>query len=292
MSKVVIRVPATSANMGPGFDSLGVAFQVYLTVIIEEKTEVWRVNHALGSDVPTDENNLIVQAALKADPKLAPHQLTVMSDIPVARGLGSSSTAIVAGIKIANYLGEMDLSLDDQVTLASQMEGHPDNVAPALLGDVVVANFDGDQTTSVKLQMPDLKVLAFIKNEKLLTKDSRNVLADELSRQQAVEGSSVANVFVAALASGDWQTASKMMEKDEFHEKARTKLVPELPQIRDVASKLGLHGTYLSGAGPTIATFGTEPQLTILRQKLTDLGLVGSMRILGIDRQGATVNAE
>ncbi len=117
MGKIIVRVPATSANLGPGFDSIGVAFHLYLTVIVEEATNQWRVNHALGSDVPNDERNLIVQAALKVNPKLSPHQLTVMSDIPVARGLGSSSTAIVAGVKIANALGEMNLSLAQQVTL-------------------------------------------------------------------------------------------------------------------------------------------------------------------------------
>lgn len=293
MGKIVLRIPATSANMGPGFDSIGIALHLYLTIIVEEETEHWRVNHALGSDVPTDENNLIVQSALQVNPKLKPHQLTVMSDIPVARGLGSSSTAVVAGVKIANELGEMNLSLADQVSIAAKIEGHPDNVAPAILGDVVVSDFDGENATTVKLAMPDdLKVLAFIKKEPLLTSESRKVLSDQLPRQQAVLGSSVANVMVAALAKGDWALASHMMEKDQFHEQARTKLVPELPTIRETAHKLDIYGTYLSGAGPTIATFGTEPQLIVLRQKLSDMDMKGSLRIFDIDRDGTTVNAE
>lgn len=293
MSKIIIRVPATSANMGPGFDSIGVAFHLYLTVIIEEETETWRVNHALGSDVPTDEHNLIVQAALKVKSDLKPHQLTVMSDIPVARGLGSSSTAIVAGIKIADALGEMNLSLADQVTMASKMEGHPDNVAPAILGNVVIADFDGETTTTVQVSMPEnLKALCFIKNQPLLTSESREILPNQLPRKQAIVGSSVANVFVGALATGNWQLASHMMERDEFHEKDRTKLVPELPMIRDTAHQLGIYGTYLSGAGPTIATFGTEPQLIVLRKKLTDMDVKGSLRIFDVDHVGATVNAE
>lgn len=293
MGKIVIRVPATSANLGPGFDSIGVALHLYLTVIVEEKTEEWRVNHALGPDVPNDKQNLIVQAALAVNPKLKPHQLTVMSDIPVARGLGSSSTAVIAGVKIANELGEMDLSLADQVTIAAKIEGHPDNVAPGLLGDVVVSDYDGESATTVKLGMPEgLKMLAFIKNEPLLTSESRKVLSDELPRKQAVVGSSVANVMVAALATNNWELASHMMERDQFHEIARTKLVPELPMIRETAHKFGIYGTYLSGAGPTIGTFGTEPQLIVLRQKLSDMDVKGSLRIFDIDRQGATVNAE
>lgn len=293
MGKIVIRVPATSANLGPGFDSIGVALHLYLTVIVEEKTEQWRVNHALGPDVPTDDQNLIVQSALKVNPKLQPHQLTVMSDIPVARGLGSSSTAVVAGVKIANELGKMDLSLADQVTIAAKIEGHPDNAAPALLGDVTISDFDGESATSVKLAMPEgLKMLAFIKNQPLLTADSRNVLSDQLPRKQAVIGSSVANVMVAGLATKNWELVSHMMERDQFHEIARTKLVPELPMIRETAHQLGIYGTYLSGAGPTIGTFAKEPQLIVLRQKLMDKDVRGSLRIFDIDRQGATVNAE
>ncbi|MTV82361.1 homoserine kinase [Secundilactobacillus folii] len=293
MGKIVMRIPATSANLGPGFDSIGIALHLYLTIIVEEETQHWQVNHALGPDVPNDEHNLIVQSALTVNPKLKPHQLTVMSDIPVARGLGSSSTAVVAGVKIANALGEMNLSSEQQVTLAAKMEGHPDNVAPAILGDVVVADFDGENATTVKLAMPDnLKLLAFIKKEPLLTSDSRQVLSDQLPRKRAVVGSSVANVMVAALAKGDWQLASHMMEMDQFHEAERTRLVPELPVIREAAHQLGIYGTYLSGAGPTIATFGTEPQLIVLRQKLTDMDMKGSLRIFDIDRQGTTVNAE
>lgn len=293
MGKLVIRVPATSANLGPGFDSIGVALHLYLTVIVEEKTEKWRVNHALGPDVPNDEQNLIVQSALATDPKLQPHQLTVMSDIPVSRGLGSSATAIVAGVKIANELGEMDLSLTDQVSVAAKIKGQPDNVAAALLGDVVVANFDGKNATTVKLNMPEnLKMLAFIKNEPVLAFESRKLLPDKLSQKQAIMGSGVANVMVAALATQNWELASHMMERDQFHEAARAKLTPELSTIRDTAHQFGIYGTYLSGAGTTVSTFGTEPQLIVLRQRLTDIDVKGSLRIFDIDRQGATVNAE
>lgn len=97
MAKLIIRVPATSANLGSGIDSVGLALQLYYTVIVEEKTDEWKVNHALGNDIPTDENNLIVQAILKVNAEIHPHQLTVISDVPIAHGLGSSTTAVVAG---------------------------------------------------------------------------------------------------------------------------------------------------------------------------------------------------
>ncbi|MCH5464892.1 homoserine kinase [Levilactobacillus tujiorum] len=289
MGKTIIRVPATSANLGPGIDSIGAALHLYLTVIIEEKTEKWRVNHALGTSIPRDENNLMVQTALKVNPKLQAHQLTVMSDIPVSRGLGSSTSAVIAGIKIANELGEMDLSIADQLNWAVKLGGELDNVAPALMGQAAVATVNDGVADAIKLPLPDLQALVFIPGQKLLAQKSRKALPKQVSFDTAVHASSVANVLVAALLKEDWELATKLIEMDEFHEQARSQLVPELNQIRDAAHELGIVGTYLSGAGPTVVTFGTSAQLTLLRTKLADADLPGSLRILELDKEGATV---
>ncbi|WP_203642826.1 homoserine kinase [Levilactobacillus andaensis] len=289
MGKTIIRVPATSANLGPGIDSIGAALHLYLTVIIEEKTEEWRVNHALGTEIPRDENNLMVQTALKIKPDLKPHQLTVMSDIPVSRGLGSSTSAVIAGIKIANELGELNLSIPEQLNWAVKLGGELDNVAPALMGQAAVATVDGDQANAIKLPLPDLRVLVFIPGQTLLAQKSREALPKKVSLATAVHASSVANVLVAALMTKDWDLASQMIERDEFHEQARSQLVPELNLIRDAAHELGITGTYLSGAGPTVVTFGTSAQLTLLRAKLANADLPGSLRILELDQDGATV---
>ncbi|WP_125583977.1 homoserine kinase [Levilactobacillus cerevisiae] len=289
MGKTIIRVPATAANLGPGIDSIGAALHLYLTVIIEEKTEKWRVNHALGTEIPRDEHNLMVETALKIKPDLPAHQLTVMSDIPVSRGLGSSTSAIIAGIKIANDLGEMDMTIPQQLNWAVKLGGTLDNVAPALMGQATVATADGDDAHAIKLPLPDLRVLVFIPGQKLLSRKSREALPKELPLQTAVHASSVANVLVAALLTGDWPLASQMIERDEFHEQARSQLVPELNQIRAAAHELDITGTYLSGAGPTVVTFGTSAQLTLLRAKLAKLDLAGSIRIIDLDQDGATV---
>ncbi|MFC6207562.1 homoserine kinase [Levilactobacillus tongjiangensis] len=289
MGKTIIRVPATSANLGPGIDSIGAALHLYLTVIIEEKTEKWRVNHALGTDIPRDENNLMVQTALKIKPDLAPHQLTVMSDIPVSRGLGSSTSAIIAGIKIANELGELDLTIPEQLDWAIKLGGALDNVAPALMGQAAVATVDGVHADAIKLPLPDLQVLVFIPGQKLMAEKSREALPKTLPLNKAVHASSAANVLVAALLKKDWELAAKMIERDEFHEQARSQLVPELNTIRDAAHDLDIMGTYLSGAGPTVVTFGTSAQLTLLRGKLADQDLPGSLRIIELDQDGATV---
>lgn len=289
MGKTIIRVPATAANLGPGIDSIGAALHLYLTVIIEEKTEAWRVNHALGTEIPRDEHNLMVETALKVNPDLPAHQLTVMSDIPVSRGLGSSTSAIIAGIKIANELGDMKLTIPQQLNWAVKLGGTLDNVAPALMGQATVATAEGDEAHAIKLPLPDLQVLVFIPGQKLLARKSRAVLPEKLPLQTAVHASSVANVLVAALLKGDWDLASTMIERDEFHEQARSQLVPELNQIREAAHELNITGTYLSGAGPTVVTFGTSPQLTILRAKLAKLDMAGSLRIIDLDQDGATV---
>lgn len=290
MGKTIIRVPATAANLGPGIDSIGAALHLYLTVIIEERTEEWRVNHALGTEIPRDEHNLMVQAALKVNPKLQPHQLTVMSDIPVSRGLGSSTSAIIAGIKIANELGEMDLSIADQLNWAVKVGGNLDNVAPALMGQAAVATVNDGRADALSLPLPaNLSALVFIPGQKLLTRKSRAALPATVDFKTAVHASSVANVLVAALLAGNWELAARMIERDEFHEQARSQLVPELDQIREAAHELDIVGTYLSGAGPTVVTLGDSGKLTLLRHKLAEKNLPGSLRIIPVDQQGATV---
>ncbi|WP_024747579.1 homoserine kinase [Levilactobacillus namurensis] len=290
MGKTIIRVPATAANLGPGIDSIGAALHLYLTVIIEERTEEWRVNHALGTEIPRDEHNLMVQAALKVNPKLQAHQLTVMSDIPVSRGLGSSTSAIIAGIKIANELGEMDLSIADQLNWAVKIGGNLDNVAPALMGQAAVATVNDGRADALSLPLPaNLSALVFIPGQKLLARKSRAALPAAVDFKTAVHASSVANVLVAALLAGNWELAARMIERDEFHEQARSQLVPELDQIREAAHELDIVGTYLSGAGPTVVTLGDSGKLTLLRHKLAEKNLPGSLRIIPVDQQGATV---
>jgi len=289
MGKTIIRVPATAANLGPGIDSIGAALHLYLTVIIEEKTEQWRVNHALGTEIPRDEHNLMVQAALKVCPDLHAHQLTVMSDIPVSRGLGSSTSALIAGIKIANELGKLDLTIQEQLTWAVKLGGALDNVAPALLGQATVATVNDGQANAIKLPMPQLSALVFIPGQKLLAQKSREALPKDVDFKTAVHASSVANVLVAALLTDDWELAAKMIERDEFHEQARSQLVPELNQIREAAHELDIVGTYLSGAGPTVVTLSDSGKLTLLRHKLAEKNLPGSLRIIPLDQDGATV---
>lgn len=292
MAKIIIRVPATSANLGSGVDSIGIALHLYYTVIVEERTDQWKVNHALGSDIPTDEKNLIVQTILKVDANIHPHQLTVISDVPIAHGLGSSTTAVVAGIKIANALGDLGLSIDDQLNLGAKFEGHPENIAAALLGDLVVSTFDGEKAIATKLALPDIRALMYIRPDGISEAQSRKKLPKKIDYPTAVYASSKANVFIALVSQEKWDQALPLVEDDQLHEPYRKDLVPEIDTIRQAAHKLGIYGTYLSGAGPTIATLGESSALTQLRIELEKENLNGSLRLLQIDKDGATVRGE
>ncbi|WP_225426101.1 homoserine kinase [Apilactobacillus kunkeei] len=288
--KIIIRVPATSTGIGAGINSIGIAFGLYYTVIVEEEMQRWQVNHALGDDVPNDENNIIVQTILKVDPTIKPHQLTVMSDVPIGRGLGSSTTAIVAGIKIANALGELDLSLDDEINIGSKIEGHADGVASALLGDITVSYFNGEMATTVKTQIPEvINALVY------LTKDDSSdkaIYKNQVSSVDAVKASSATNVLVASLMSNEWTKATEMMENDAIYTDNIYEVVPELETIRKQAHELGIYGTFLNQSHRCVITFGTESELNQLRDRLNVGKLDGVMRLIKVDHSGATVRGE
>lgn len=247
-----IQVPATSANLGLGFDSIGLALPLYLQVEVVEKWDNWLIVHDLGEDIPHDETNTIIQIAKEVFPEISPHLLRMSSDIPVARGLGSSSSAVVAGIELGNILGNLDLSVDEKVNIAAKIEGHPDNVAPAILGNMVVAVTNEEETVYICHDFPDCDIVLIIPSETLLTEESRNILPHTLLHKEAVLGSAYANVFLMALATENWALVRRVMEKDLFHEQYRMKLTPLVQEIRKLAGKYHAYGTVLSGAGPAV----------------------------------------
>ena len=136
-----IIVPATSANVGPGFDSVGIAVTRYLTIEVLEPADAWFIEHDLGAGIPTDEKNLLLSTALSISTDMQPHRIKMTSEVPLARGLGSSSSVIVAGIELANQLANLQLSDAEKLRIATEIEGHPDNVAPAIFGNMVIASY-------------------------------------------------------------------------------------------------------------------------------------------------------
>lgn len=286
---LTISVPATSANLGPGFDSVGLAVSRYLKIEVLEPLDHWVIDHELGGDVPSDEKNLLIQTALQVDPELTPHHIKMISDIPLARGLGSSSSVIVAGIELANQLGHLNLSDKKKLAIATKVEGHPDNVAPAILGSLVIAHSASGETHYVAAKMPNTGLLAFIPDYELKTSDSRNVLPDSFAYKASVAASSVANVAIAALLTGDLKLAGQLMEQDKFHEPYRRHLIPEFTKIREIANENGAYVTYLSGAGPTVMVMAAPEEIDKIKAALETENLSGQLVELTIDTSGVKV---
>lgn len=261
----MIRVPATTANLGAGFDSIGVALNIYLTLEVDLSNE-WEfisMSEEL-KDLPTDKTNLIYQIA-KQIARQFDHQdlpacrVKMTSDIPLARGLGSSATAIVAGIELANTLLNLSLSNDQKLELATAIEGHPDNVAPSILGGCVIGHYD-TELSWIQIPIHDVIFLAIIPSFQLKTTDARAVLPKHFSYEESVQASAIANVSVAAICQGDWYLLGKMMEKDLFHQPHRKALIPHYDQLME-EMRPHVYGTFLSGAGPTMIALITKTRM-------------------------------
>lgn len=284
-----IIVPATSANIGPGFDSVGVAVSKYLIIEVLGKSDQWIIEHDLGRRIPSNERNLLIKVARRIAPAIRPHHLKMTTDIPLARGLGSSSSVIVAGIELANQLVNLQLLNTEKLNLATKIEGHPDNVAPAIYGNLTISSYVNGEVSTVVTKFPEVSLIAYIPNYELRTKDSRGVLPKELSYQEAVAASSIANVAIAALMKGDMVVAGQAIESDRFHEHFRQGLIKEFPKIKMMAKENGAYATYLSGAGPTVMILVPKERSNTLKEKIEEQQFKGQVFELQVDCKGVRV---
>jgi homoserine kinase len=287
-----IRVPASTANVGPGFDSVGIALSLYLEVIVQEKADKWKVLHSFDDSIPKDDKNLIVSTACKVCPSLSPYIIEVSSNIPLTRGLGSSASAIVAGIELANELGKLQLTTEQKVQIATNFEGHPDNVAASILGGTVIGALDGKHVSIVRIESKELGVISIVPNEELKTDESRSVLPKTFPFHEAVKASAISNVLVAALCQKKWDVVGEMMERDHFHEPYRLELVPLLPSIRKCAKEFGAFGTALSGAGPSIFILTPHEKRHEIAKQLAKVFTAMKVLELEIDHKGIVVEKE
>lgn len=284
-----IIVPATSANIGPGFDSVGVAVSKYLIIEVLGKSDQWIIEHDLGRRIPSNERNLLIKVARQIAPAIRPHHLKMTTNIPLARGLGSSSSVIVAGIELANQLANLQLSNAEKLNLATKIEGHPDNVAPAIYGNLTISSYVNGEVSTVVTKFPEVSLIAYIPNYELRTKDSRGVLPKELSYQEAVAASSIANVAIAALMKGDMVVAGQAIESDRFHEHFRQGLIKEFPKIKMMAKENGAYATYLSGAGSTVMILVPKERSNTLKEKIEEQQFKGQVFELQVDCKGVRV---
>lgn len=255
--KFVVTIPATTANLGPGFDSVGLALALYMKVNVTAASE-WTVVYDDEEfiDLPRGQENLIVkticEVANKFGQKINPLQLRVESEIPLGKGLGSSATAVAAGIEIANHLLVLDLSPHEKVCIGSEVEGHIDNISAALLGGTTIAYFTLNEMEIIHIPEPKVGAVILVPPKILKTEESRGLLPTELLHSESTLGSAASNVMAAAIATNDWERAGRMMEKDVFHEAYRKHLFPDFDAIRKKCKELRAYGMTISGAGPSL----------------------------------------
>ncbi|GGK35012.1 homoserine kinase [Caldalkalibacillus thermarum] len=290
----MIRVPGSTANLGPGFDSIGLAVNRYLELIVTPGNKWSFTGQGELQDLPPLEDNLIYQVAQKVARQhghlLPPCHVAMRSTIPLAKGLGSSAAAIVAAIELANQVLEIGLTQQQKLRLAALIEGHPDNVSASLFGGLVIGSHCQEWTDVVRCEAPSVEMVLMVPNHQLLTKQARNILPEDLPFNEAVKASSISNVLVAALLSNDWQTAGKMMRRDLFHHPYRTRLIPELASILQSQDRFPAYGAALSGAGPSIIWFCPMGESHHLAQLLAEQYPHYSFEQLKPDPHGVVVN--
>ncbi|WP_088071854.1 homoserine kinase [Gottfriedia luciferensis] len=255
-----ITVPASTANVGPGFDSIGIALGRYLTInVFENDKYSCEGSSGFLHDIPLDETNLIfetaIQVAKENNKELPTCHLELESNIPLTRGLGSSASAIVGGIILANELCDLQLSLEEQLRIATSIEGHMDNVGASLYGGLVVGTYIDGKAYIQQSQLNKVSVVAIIPKYELETKHARNILPKSISHKDAILSSSFSNVLVSALLTENWKLAGDMMKRDLFHEPYRSKIVNELETLKQIQTPEFVYGYVLSGAGPTVLVF-------------------------------------
>ena len=295
-----IDIPATSANLGSGFDALGIALTMHNRVWMEE-ADALEIAATDGVRVPTDESNLIYWAAKHlyeiCGKQLPGLRIRQENNIPMARGLGSSSACIVAGILGANRMLGSPLSQADLINLAAQIEGHPDNTSPAISGGLVASAMEGRRVYSVSVPVSEkISFAVMIPPFELKTEKARGVLPASYSREDTVYNLSRSALMTASLFSGDLHNL-RVAVQDRNHKPYRSGLIDHYDSVFRMSYELGSLGTYVSGAGPTIIsmidTAGAEAFGRNCASHLEERGVSGwRVEILHADPEGAKIIIE
>lgn len=267
MDRVTVNAPATTANMGPGFDCLGMAFEMWNELRVERGNFHVGIEGEGAGELPEDARNLVVtgvEAAFhRAEKEVPPLRYTCRNRIPQGRGLGSSSAAIVAGLIAGSALAGADLENGDLVTLAADLEGHPDNVASAIYGGCTIGVHDGGQWVVDQVPVPDgLSAVVFIPDLQTNTHESRARLADRIPRSDAIYNIGRAAMLVSALHKSNFALL-RQATQDRLHQSQRSQAFPALSRLIKAALNGGAHGAFLSGAGPSVMALTTGNEVTV-----------------------------
>ncbi len=310
--KVSVKVPATSANLGPGFDCLGIALPIYNTITIEETVlpgtgieinmmseENETIDEMIFDDIPRDENNIVYKAvemlynSIGQEPSEL--RINIQSQIPITRGLGSSAAVIVGGLMAANKLLGSPADETAILSIATEVEGHPDNVAPAILGGFVLASQEDDGSIVYrKLDWPnDWDITVCIPDFELSTNIARSVLPDSIPRADAIFNAKHLAMLIDAVNTKDAKLM-KVALQDKIHQPYREKLVPGMKEIMNAFKhEDGVLGCVLSGAGPTLLIISHKYDLDKIKSTVKEIWEPQSVKVdirtLKVETQGAVI---
>lgn len=309
--KVSVKVPASSANIGPGFDCLGMALPIYNTITIEETvlpgtgieinvmTEEETIDEMVFNNIPRDENNLVYKAvemlynSIGQEPSEL--KINIQTGIPIARGLGSSSSIVVGGLLAANKLLGNPADETALLAIATEVEGHPDNVAPAILGGTVLATQENDGTLSYcKLNWPEeWDITVCIPDFELSTEIARSILPKEVPMQDAIFNAKHLAMLIQAINTKDAKLM-KVALKDKLHQPYREKLVPGMKEIMDAFKHDDeVLGCVLSGAGPSMLVISYKADIDRIKSTVKEIwenqNIKSDIRTLKVEEQGAIV---
>ena len=309
--KVSVKVPATSANIGPGFDCLGLALPIYNTITIEETvlpgtgveinlmSESDVIDEMIFDNVPKDENSIVYKAvemlynSIGQEPSEL--RINIQSQIPITRGLGSSASVVVGGLIAANKLLGCPADTTALLSIATEVEGHPDNVAPAILGGFVMASQEDDGSIiTEKLNWPEeWDITVCIPDFELSTNIARSVLPDNVPMEDAVYNAKHLAMLMHAIHNKDVDLMKSALH-DKLHQPYREKLVPGMKEIMEAFKhEDGVIGCVLSGAGPSILVISYKYDLDKIKSIVRDIwegqSIKTDIRTLKIEKNGAEI---
>ena len=302
---IKIRVPATTANLGPGFDCLGLALKLYLNLEIEQIEEGLIIEYqGEGADKFSSKKDTLIRKSAELvlkktgqDKSKKGLKIKVFNQIPITRGLGSSASAIIGGIVGAAKLYNINLTNQEMLELALPLEGHMDNIVPALIGGLTLAYKTGQEEIKwARIKTPrDLRVVVGIPDFTLSTEKMRKALPQKVALPEAVFNLSRSALLVNALQNSDWDVLAEAME-DRLHQPYRAPFIPGIEDIFLKIKKTGLAGVALSGSGPSVVSLTKKGQEEAIGKIMKDAFLYAGVTcrtlVLEVDLEGTVVSDE
>src|ERR687890_526250 len=294
---ICVRVPATSANLGPGYDAVGLALSLSMRISLERAPSPLVEVHGIGADlIPRGPDHPAYRAAIFVAELVGEHDvhfhLIQENDIPPARGLGGSAAALVGGAVAANDLLGRSMAAPDLLNLVCELDGRPDNAAPALLGGLVIGTLSPEGISAVRLEPENLKAVVAVPDFAVSTAAARRALPDSVSHKDAAFNVGRSGLLLGALATGEYELLRVAMQ-DRLHQPYRSHLIPGLEDVIEAALSNEAYGACLSGSGPAILAFAPEahaPRIApAMRAAFEGRSVQAKAWALDVDLSGARV---